>query len=79
MNKSGQRWIRVCVGAFETKSASLTMLQQMQEMGFKDAFPLRLMNKQLDEIIYPPLLSDRPWMGIQYDESVYIAGDKNGL
>jgi len=57
MNQSGQRWIRLCIGVFEKKSNSLSLLKKIQEAGFKDAFSIRLMNKRLDQILYPEAIS----------------------
>ena len=53
LNKDGVRWIRVCVGVFGEKSESLELMNEMRKKGFKDAFPIRLMNRRLDEILYP--------------------------
>ncbi len=52
-NKSGQRWVRLCVGIFEAKQEAPALKKRMLELGFHDAFFIKLINKPLGSILYP--------------------------
>jgi general secretion pathway protein A len=43
----------VCVGVFESGRDSWRNLQQIREWGFKDAFPTRIKEKRLEDILQP--------------------------
>jgi hypothetical protein len=47
----GQKLTFVCVGVFESLRESLAGVQQMQEWGYEDAFPLRIRAKRLEDIL----------------------------
>ncbi len=43
----------VCVGVFESGGQSRAGVRQMQEWGYEDAFPLRIKEKRLEDILQP--------------------------
>jgi hypothetical protein len=50
---SEKKFTFVCVGVFESERQSLGSVRAMQEWGYKDAFPLRVQAKRLEDILRP--------------------------
>ena len=58
----GKRLTLVCVGVFESGRQSSGSIRRMQDWGFEDAFPIRIREKRLEDILQPydSSLADKP-------------------
>ncbi len=50
---TGTAWIRICAGIFETSEQCNSLVHLARQWGIKDAFPTRLQDKKLREILTP--------------------------